>query len=894
MRVDERDRRRHMNRGRWVIKGLLAAAALVVMPCSHVRAFRLHNPIPAYPQSAVAPRMRWWPADSMPPHSRIPRMPIQYYVNTKNSDMGGSTVSIVRSAAAAWAKLDGSDISFDYRGQLTGDDGRGDRNDDRNTVSFGGDLAAGVLGWTSFWFELDTTVEISGNRTFHVMTEFDIIMNDADHRIGTPSQVQSDRTLFDGLSTLTHEFGHALGFAHSSEDEHEGNPVIRDATMFYLQQQGDTSMATLNEDDVDAANFSYTGTPTISSVNPADGSTGGGTTLTVNGTGFVRESRFYETSLENGFPNGPAVRIGGTWCTNVQFVSTTRMTCRVPPMSPGTYDVVVVNPDGRSDKLNNAYTYISPGPSDLELDTGFVTLSESSPAAGVTVSNAGGSTLHWHATSAAPQVSLVPNSGSGDGTVTIQTTDFTTAWQTTVTFTNDVDPADVETVTVAVFMGLDTDDDGVIDAVDTDDDDDGLTDEDELGRGTYPLDADTDDDSMPDGYEVVHGLDPLVDDAGADPDGDGLSNRSELAHGTNPQNPDTDGDSMLDGYEADHELDPLADDAGADPDGDGLDNGLESVYGTDPYAVDTDGDGYTDPEEIERGGDPTDDGDVPAPSLTSVTIDPQTVQVGVRERFDFSVTGKLSDGSAADLSSATIRWDMLSGTGSIDAGTGIYEAAESGDAEIRVTVELDGVELRDTLRFTAVDATLAIGSGHTLGDETVSIPVTLTSAGLEVAAIEFVLITDPQVVEPVGVEPSDQSDAADKTVDVTPLDEGAYLVELAGNSLALTDGAVLVIEFRAAPGAQQGRRSPLLGRDVVFFDPAAAATDAAGIDGTCWLGLPGDVDGSGSVDATDIQRVINAALGVTETGTSDIDGDGDVSAVDVQLVINAALGLDIM
>ena len=110
----------------------------------------------------------------------------------------------------------------------------------------------------------------------------------------------------------------------------------------------------------------------------------------------------------------------------------------------------------------------------------------------------------------------------------------------------------------------------------------------------------------------------------------------------------------------------------------------------------------------------------------------------------------------------------------------------------------------------------------------------------------------------------------------------------------LTDGAVLVIEFRAAPGTQQGRRSPLLGRDVVFFDPAAAATDAAGIDGTCWLGLPGDVDGSSSVDATDIQRVINAALGVTETGTSDIDGDGDVSAVDVQLVINAALGLDIM
>jgi hypothetical protein len=490
-------------------------------------------------------------------------------------------------------------------------------------------------------------------------------------------------------------------------------------------------------------------------------------------------------------------------------------------------------------------------------------------------------------------VTLTPDSGTGARAVTIRTTDFTSAWETMVTFTNDADPSDIESVTVAVFKGLDTDDDGVIDTVDDDDDDDGLTDEVELDLTTDPLDADTDDDSMPDGYEVSHELNPLTDDAGADPDGDELSNGRELAFGTDPHDPDTDDDSMPDGYEADNELDPLADDADADPDGDGLDNSQESTYGTDPHETDTDGDGYTDPEEIDRGTDPTDNTDAPAPLLISVAIDPRPVEVEIDVPFDFSVTGEMSDGSPADLSGASVRWDLLTETGSIDAGTGIYETAEPGDVEIQVTVELDGVELSDTLQFAAAEAALAIGSGRTLDDETVSIPVTLASAGREVAAFEFILVIDPQVVELVGVGLSDESAAADKTVSTIPLDENTYLVELGGNSLVLADDAVLVLECGAAAGAQQGSQSLLLAQDVIFFGADATATNAAGIDGVCRLGLPGDVDGSGSVDAIDIQAVINAALGIVGEGDYDIDGDGKVSAVDVQLVINAVLGLDI-
>jgi len=54
----------------------------------------------------------------------------------------------------------------------------------------------------------------------------------------------------------------------------------------------------------------------------------------------------------------------------------------------------------------------------------------------------------------------------------------------------------------------------------------------------------------------------------------------------------------------------------------------------------------------------------------------------------------------------------------------------------------------------------------------------------------------------------------------------------------------------------------------------------------------GDVDRSGSVDATDVQLVINAALGLDVQYKCDVNDSGGVDATDIQLVINAALGLD--
>jgi len=623
--------------------------ALFVSICNPVLAFTIYNP-----GDGLAPRVRWWPADMQRSGRPIPRMPIEYYVNTTGSDMGAATLSVVQQATAAWENLDASEISFLLvEPPLTGDSGRGlNLRDGRSTISFGDyddELAINELGMTMFWYEMDVTVTISGGREFQVVTQFDIVLNDDDNDFGTPLQVQANPNLFNGFGVLVHELGHALGFMHSSENREETRPELREAVMYFVGLQGDADAGDLNSDDRDAANFSYTGKPTIVNVEPAEGPTGGGTALTINGTGFIRQSQYYEASLQNGFAHGPSVRIADQWCTNVKTVSTSRITCIAPPMPPGTYSVHIFNPDGVSYELQNGFTYLSEESPDLEVNTNFVTLSEASPAAVVMVTNVGGGTLQWHASS--DDVSVSPTSGTGDGQVTIQTTDFSVARQTTVTITNDAAPADIETISVAVFKGLDTDNDGIIDTIDTDDDDDGLTDEDERDGGTNPLDPDTDGDTMDDGYELIWGFDPTVDDAGGDADSDGLN------------------------------------------------NGQEFVYGTDPREPDTDGDGYTDREEIEHGSDPTDETRLPEPWLVSVRIQPRSPSVRVSIPYLFTVDGELHDETSADLSGALVEWSHVSGVGDIDTETGVFLSDLAGTVEIAVTVTLDPETQADSISF---------------------------------------------------------------------------------------------------------------------------------------------------------------------------------------------------
>ncbi len=93
------------------------------------------------------------------------------------------------------------------------------------------------------------------------------------------------------------------------------------------------------------------------------------------------------------------------------------------------------------------------------------------------------------------------------------------------------------------------------------------------------LTRDSDGDGIADDIEISLGLNPNDPTDGLDdPDRDGLSNKDEIARGTNIQISDTDGDGLADGREVTLGSNPLL----ADSDGDGVPDGIEVASGSSP------------------------------------------------------------------------------------------------------------------------------------------------------------------------------------------------------------------------------------------------------------------------------------------------------------------------
>ena len=129
----------------------------------------------------------------------------------------------------------------------------------------------------------------------------------------------------------------------------------------------------------------------------------------------------------------------------------------------------------------------------------------------------------------------------------------------------------------------DTDKDGIIDALDEDDDNDTLPTSQEITLGTDPRNTDTDDDALSDADEVNNdkiGTDPLNPDT----DNDGISDGSEV--GSEPNQPmDSDKDGTIDALDE-------------DDDNDGIPTSIEIQVNSDPLNQDSDGDGINDNVEI--------------------------------------------------------------------------------------------------------------------------------------------------------------------------------------------------------------------------------------------------------------------------------------------------------
>jgi len=167
------------------------------------------------------------------------------------------------------------------------------------------------------------------------------------------------------------------------------------------------------------------------------------------------------------------------------------------------------------------------------------------------------------------------------------------------TISNGSCPSTTDTVSVTV-IGCDNDGDGILDATDIDDDNDGIPD-------TLEASGDTDGDGVPDSLDLDSdndGIPDVVEAGGTDADGDGIVDGFTDANGdglddntaANPLPlPDTDGDGLIDVVDLDSDNDGITDVVevgGTDANGDGIIDGY----------VDTDGDGFTDTVDSTTGG----------------------------------------------------------------------------------------------------------------------------------------------------------------------------------------------------------------------------------------------------------------------------------------------------
>jgi phosphoesterase family protein/IPT/TIG domain-containing protein/phospholipase D-like protein len=104
--------------------------------------------------------------------------------------------------------------------------------------------------------------------------------------------------------------------------------------------------------------FTYSNPPpTVTSISPTSGSTTGGTSITVSGTGFQA---------------GATVSLGGVAATNPVVVNSTTITATAPAHAAGTVDISVTNPGNQVTTLAQAFTYTNTQPQVPAFDHVFI------------------------------------------------------------------------------------------------------------------------------------------------------------------------------------------------------------------------------------------------------------------------------------------------------------------------------------------------------------------------------------------------------------------------------------------------------------------------------------------------------------------------------------------
>ncbi|MBL4672768.1 MAG: carboxypeptidase regulatory-like domain-containing protein, partial [Arenicella sp.] len=382
-----------------------------------------------------------------------------------------------------------------------------------------------------------------------------------------------------------------------------------------------------------------------------------------------------------------------------------------------------------------------------------------------------------------------------------------------------------------------------------DTDGDGLSDGDEVNiHGTDPLSVDTDGDGLPDGVEVDNSLDPNDPaDAVADADGDGLSNAEEFNLGTGINDSDSDNDGLNDGDEVNvHGTDPLD----RDTDNDGLDDGVEvNQLNSNPLSSDSDGDGMDDRFEFDNGLNLIDasdrDGDADNDGLTN--FEEFTLNTGVNNP-DSDGDG-LSDGEEVNVI----------GSNPLDADTdndglddGVDDDPLVADATLPIVTLLEPAANADIVRGSLINLSAnAIDNGAVtvvrflvndiiIGSD-VSEPYGISSYRVPVVGVDFTI--EVQAEDTNGNIGSSTAitfaliDDPNTTVIGRVIDQAAQpvigaAIEVAGlTTVTLADGSFTIAGVPTVEAALQvnAELTPLLGRSAEVVPVQAGVTDVGAI-----------------------------------------------------------------
>jgi hypothetical protein len=167
------------------------------------------------------------------------------------------SMAAVGAAMAAWNQA-GSSLRLVNAGPGTA--ARFQACDGVNTIQFNdpfGEIGApancgGILAIGGFCSSSTPTSTVNGI-SFVRITEGDLTINDGFGKCGYWNAANV-------AEVITHELGHTIGLAHPSENPQEPNPVLRDATMYYMAHF-DGRGASLRADDIAGVHALYPPAP---------------------------------------------------------------------------------------------------------------------------------------------------------------------------------------------------------------------------------------------------------------------------------------------------------------------------------------------------------------------------------------------------------------------------------------------------------------------------------------------------------------------------------------------------------------------------------------------------------------------------------------------------------